>query len=756
MYCNKCGASLPDGTKFCNMCGSSTEKSSASGSAPVYYSGANAPQTLNNPYGGAPQANPYGQYPQYPVKKKGGCLKWALIIGGIVVVLALIIAFAVNMLGDRFGGSEFGGYNASQNGYASGLNYSINYDYALGGVSGEPVSISGLREKYTDTANAKSVTVMIYMLASDLESNGGFATSDLSEMEDAVIGSGANVVIQTGGTSYWNNDLMTNGTCERWLLQDDGFVLLDDIGQRNMTAPETLSEFISYSAAAYPADRYCLILWDHGGGTMWGYGYDENYPNEAMDIHELDNALSSSPVKFDFVGFDACLMSTVEVAYLMENHADYLIASEETEPGCGWFYTNWLTELSANPSIDTVTVAKTLIDDFVSNCSALDYESEATLAIVDLREIPYTYDMLCGFLDDSKAELNNYNYNVVSRARNDARGYGEGEYQQVDVADLAYRLPVENADELIAAVKSAVKYRNQTDNMRGSHGLAMYYPYTNYEYYNYVSDLQRSIGIGDEYTSFFDLFLNAMMSGNINQEAASDYDWYDSEVIAEQETEDSYDASEYEELVINENGNGDFVLELSDEQWNNLTSITLEALLDDGEGYIDLGTDNVWSCDDNGNLIVEFDYTWVAVNGQIVPFFTEYEYDNGDNDWYTYGSVLITLNGEYCELIIYWDNNNPTGYVAGYRPYYDAEGVANKGIIPIPVGAEIQAYFYYYNNYDFDDFDFVTLYDPIVMTEAPLEVSYSEVDSVYDALIWYTITDIYQNEFYTESVVYSD
>lgn len=764
MFCNKCGAQLADGSKFCSRCGNSlisgapqsvqpTSGGFASGAQPPYQSfGA-------QPYMQGTDPMQFNQYP-YPVKKKGGCLKWILIVGGIILLVALAIVFLFGLFGDGDdGGHEINSPNSvSNNGYANSFNYNTNYDYELGGVSATPMDVPGLRAKYTDTANSESVTLMIYMLASDLESNGGFATADLSEMEEASFGENINVIIQTGGTSYWDNTLMTDGTCERWQLVDDGFVLLEDIGMQNMASPRGLTDFITYAASNFPADRYALVLWDHGGGTMWGYGYDENFPNDSIDLHEMDNALSNAGIKFDFVGFDACLMSTLEVAYMMENHADYLIASEETEPGCGWYYTNWLAAFDENPQIDTVELAKLIIDDYIYNCNDLDYESAATLSVVDLREIPYAYDMVCDFLEDSEAELNNYHYDIVSRARSDAKDYGEGEYQQIDIADLAYRLSVEGADEVIDAIKSAVKYRNQTDNMRGSHGLAMYFPYTDYEYFNYVSDLQRAIGIGDEYTGFFELFLNVMMSGNLNRENASQYDWYDDSIVSEQESEENYDVSEYEDLIINENANGDFVLELTDEQWNSLTSITLEALLDDGEGYIDLGIDNVWTCDDDGNLIVEFDYTWVTINGQTVPFFFEYEYDNGDDDWYTYGSVPITLDGEYCELVVYWGSSNPGGYVAGYRPYYDENGVANKGIIPIPVGAEIQVYFYYYNNYEFDDEDieFVNLYEPIIMTEAPLEVSYSAVDSKYDALIWYSLTDIYQNEFYTESVIYSD
>ena len=736
MFCNKCGANIPDGALFCGKCGGS-QTSATSGF-----------QTSSTPP--LSQNGAYPQYSQYPVKKKSGCLKWIIILAVIIIVLA-VIGYVVGSFLDSSAGNGFSG-----NDYYNALQYSVDYDYKTGGVYAEPLSISGLRNKYTTIKgnDDDSFTVMVYMIASDLESNGGFATEDINEMLAAEFGDKVNVVIQTGGTTAWNNNTFDASTSQRWLICSDGFYHIEDLGQKNMTKPDVLSDFIAFGAKEFPANRYALILWDHGGGTMWGYGYDENYPNDYMDLHELDKALSDGGVKFDFVGFDACLMSTLETAYMLENHADYLISSEETEPGCGWYYTDWLTALNLHPSIDTVELGEKIIDDFVSKCSSLDYDAGATLSIVDLREIPYTYDQLCTYLEASSEELNNYHYDEVSHARNNARDYGEGNYQQVDIADLAYRLSLNNSDEVIAAIKSAVKYRNQTDNMRGSHGLAMYFPYSDYSSYNNVLDIQQSIGIGEEYTDFFGRFLNVMLSGRSSSARAEDndsqYDWYDEQTVSDFEGE--YNYNEYDELVINENNNGDFVLQLSNDQWKSITNINLEAYLDDGEGYVDLGTDNVWSCDENGDLLVEFDYTWVSVNGQTVSYYVEQEYDNGSDDWYTYGYSPANINGEYVEIIIYWDNENPDGYIAGYRPYYEGDGVATKGILPIEEGTEIQFVYDYYD-YDWNYVDTYCLYDPIIMTSEPLTVSYEGVAD-YNALIWYKLTDIYQNDFYTESVVY--
>ena len=114
------------------------------------------------------------------------------------------------------------------------------------------------------------------------------------------------------------------------------------------------SWYIQCCAGRYPASRYALILWDHGGGSVSGYGYDEKFASTgSMDLAGLDRALGDGGVKFDFIGFDACLMATAETALTMAQYADYLIASEETEPGVGWYYTDWLTALGEDPSMLT-------------------------------------------------------------------------------------------------------------------------------------------------------------------------------------------------------------------------------------------------------------------------------------------------------------------------------------------------------------------------------------------------------------------
>lgn len=173
-------------------------------------------------------------------------------------------------------------------------------------------------------------TIMVYMCGTDLESNFGAATSDILEMCAADISDSVNILLYTGGTSEWQNSVISPDTNQIWQVMHEDIVCIEeDLGARSMTDPSTLSDFVRYCGEHYPANRNVLIMWDHGGGALYGYGIDENLGGDSMQINEIDSALENAGVKFDFIGFDACLMATVETACMAERHADYMIGSEE-------------------------------------------------------------------------------------------------------------------------------------------------------------------------------------------------------------------------------------------------------------------------------------------------------------------------------------------------------------------------------------------------------------------------------------------
>ena len=320
---------------------------------------------------------------------------------------------------------------------------------------------SGSRAKYTTIKGGgqDTITLMVYMCGTDLESSHSMASSDLQEMARATISNNINIRVYTGGCKNWHTQGISNTKNQVWKLTAGNITKLAEESAVSMVKPSTLSNFIKYCASNYPANRYDIILWDHGGGSITGYGYDEKDPKNSLTLSGRKQACSDGGVKFDFIGYDACLMATTETAITMADFGDYLIASEESEPGIGWYYTSWLTKLSQNTSMSTLEIGKNICDDFVTVCGQQCRGQKATLSVVDLAELSNTVPAaLNSFATSTTSLLKGSNYAQVSNARSGAREFAvSSRIDQVDLVDLCNGMNTKEAAALAKAIRGAVK-----------------------------------------------------------------------------------------------------------------------------------------------------------------------------------------------------------------------------------------------------------------------------------------------------------
>ena len=157
---------------------------------------------------------------------------------------------------------------------------------------------SEARAKYTTLRNdgTDEATILVYMIGTDLESQYGMATSDLNEMLKAEKSDQVHILIETGGTKQWQNNVISSRNNELYeVTSNHQLQRLDTSASRDMTDPDTLTEFIQDGVSRYPSsNRVFLILWDHGGGSVSGYGHDELYPNGTMNVSEFADALKNA------------------------------------------------------------------------------------------------------------------------------------------------------------------------------------------------------------------------------------------------------------------------------------------------------------------------------------------------------------------------------------------------------------------------------------------------------------------------------
>jgi hypothetical protein len=242
-------------------------------------------------------------------------------------------------------------------------------------------------------------TLLIYMIGSDLESKSYSATNDLIEMKNAVHNSKINVVVETGGGggNIDNKRFIDFSNVQRHEVINGTISTLMNLGQRNMGNRDTLSDFIKWGVLEFPAKKYAIILWDHGGGLN-GFGKDLIFNNDILTPLELEIALLTAKVytntTFELIGFDACLMSSLEVASHLQNVTHYMVSSEEVEPSWGWNYTAIIQNLTANPEQSGRSLGITTVDSFVrhsrdfSTSEKFGADKQITLAVIDMTKIP--------------------------------------------------------------------------------------------------------------------------------------------------------------------------------------------------------------------------------------------------------------------------------------------------------------------------------------------------------------------------------
>ena len=387
---------------------------------------------------------------------------------------------------------------------------------------------SGSRSKYTTLKGNgnDTVTVMVYMCGTDLESNYSMGTSDLQEMASATISDKVNWLVYTGGCTGWKNSLMSNKTNQIYKIESGGSFrcLESDAGNKAMVTPSTLSEYIRYCKKNYPADRYFLIFWDHGGGSLSGYGYDQRFKSSgSMSLDGIDEALADGGVYFDFIGFDACLMATVETAQVCAKYADYLVASEESEPGIGWYYTNWVTMLSKNTSVSTLELGKQIVDDFVDVCAKKCSGQDTTLSLTDLAEFSNTVPTALKAWAADTTGLISTDYKTVSSARGSSKEFAESsQIDQVDLTHMALKLDTDASKTLSEALLGAVKYNRTSSTVKNAYGLSIYFPYRSSQVKTAVSTYNE-IGFDSDYSECIRNFANYSSSGQTAAYSSSGY-----------------------------------------------------------------------------------------------------------------------------------------------------------------------------------------------------------------------------------------
>jgi hypothetical protein len=384
-------------------------------------------------------------------------------------------------------------------------------------------------------------TVMLYQDADDpiLEQD---IMMDINEAEKVGSDSHVNVVAQIDRyAGAYQGDGNWTGARRYYLTQDDDLFQLNskvvkDLGEVSMADPHTLVDFATWAMKTYPADKYALILSDHGMG--WPGGFTDPKPSAKRDTstvfaqaikdnmlftNEIDQALGeirqqAGIDRFELIGMDACLMSHLEVYSALAPHARYVVTSQETEPALGWAYTGFLQALEANPGMDGAELGRQVVSTYIADDQRLqddqaraDYlrqgsplsglfgspsdvdparlanqiEKTTTLTVADMGALPGLMDSLNSLAFDLQKD----DQAAVERARTYAQSYtsvfGEDVAPSyIDLGSFAQLIQQESgsstvrsaAAALVEQIKNVVIAEKHGSKKPGSTGISIYFP----------------------------------------------------------------------------------------------------------------------------------------------------------------------------------------------------------------------------------------------------------------------------------------
>lgn len=358
--------------------------------------------------------------------------------------------------------------------------------------SGAPSGTDKAPVNEPDEEGDGSWAVYWYLCGSDLETNYGCATTDLMEMLEVQLPENVNVVIQTGGANVWQNELMDAAKVQRWLYNSEGLQLLEEQESTNMGDAQTLYEFLYFANENFPADKVAVTFWNHGGGSVSGAAFDEVYGLDSLNLVEMYQAFDAvwpanieNPA-LELVGFDTCLMATIDVAAVFQPFAKYLVGSEEVEPGNGWLYSGWLGELAANPDMNGDDLGIAICSTYYAGCEAVGTQDQTTLSVTDLTKLTPLLEAYERFGEEAfvAASQDPGFFAHLGRAATQSENYGgntreQGYTNMVDLGHLArqtaWMLP--SAQSVCDALEECVIYQVGGVYRSEASGLSCYYSY---------------------------------------------------------------------------------------------------------------------------------------------------------------------------------------------------------------------------------------------------------------------------------------
>ena len=598
-----------------------------------------------------------------------------------------------------------------------------------------------------------------YLCGSDLESEIGAASDDLEELMQVKLPENIKVIIQTGGAKSWENEKIDSKKIQRFEYSNKGLKKVDTRPKANMGDANTLAEFLDYTKNNYPADKKMMIIWNHGGGSVAGAAFDEMYDFDSLTLNEFDTAfkkvypLSKENPPFEVIGFDACLMATIDTAYTFSDIAKYLVASEELEPGGGWDYTGFMQKLAEDPGMDGARLGQHICDTYMESCGWFS-KADATLSVVDLSK---TGPLFEAYENLGKEALEialkdptffvDFGINAMFSENYGGNTREEGYANMVDLGDLTKNceeLLPQNQKKVIEALENCVLYQRKGFFRDYACGLSCYYSYNGdtEEYYNYIEQ-----GCSESFKYLFGYGLIGKLEDS-GMQYINDCCGYRNKTLPH--VPNIIDDGE-KEYPVSLNEENYAVLKLDEKTNKLIRTVYMDvAYLDEKNNQIILlGKDNDMTSDfEKGIFTDNFRGVWGAIDNHTV--YMEVVYENEET---TIFSVPILLNKEEYNLRIMYENKTDKFKILGARKPLNEKGMADKNMVELKPGDKIAPIFYAIKFDENDDEIRALPQEEFTVTEKTFFEEKELKDGNY--LTMFELIDIKNNSKYSQMIQFT-
>lgn len=355
-------------------------------------------------------------------------------------------------------------------------------------------------------------TILVYMnAANDLDT---FSDLNVNQMERVANNPQVRFIVQWKRVQALGFGAPWTGT-RRYLVKYDNdpnngwshvrSELIQDLGGNiDMGAKETLRDFINWGMTYYPAERYVVVVWNHGSGwrdelpvePTRGVSFDDQF-GTYIKTYELAQALDSI-FPIDVLSWDASLMQMLEVAYEVKDRVRYVVGSEESPPGEGLPYDLVFGPLRDNPNLGT----ETFLQHFGLGMLQFYGETRAiTQSSLRASQLPNLANALDALGNSLIANAGSYDAQII-QARNTSEAYGaQYGYVYRDLGHLSLRLKtlipnssIQNAcDGVIAAINSTVVWNHRNSHRPNATGVSIEFGPATQPYWNTYDLLALSV-----------------------------------------------------------------------------------------------------------------------------------------------------------------------------------------------------------------------------------------------------------------------